>query len=222
MTDKPILFSTPMVRALLRGDKTQTRRVLSLRGFRDFSEFGPSDTPGYDWHFRRADGCWCDFTAADLPLAYTIGDRLWVKETWFFQNVDGADCTTERLAAGQSKPAIGYIADGIGFGGQRKKPSIFMPRWASRLTLTVTDVRAERLQDISEEDAIAEGIEPLTGSEGPNHYTIHIPGFGSFNAPTAKETFQMLWCYINGPDAWEANPWVVALTFDVDQRNIDQ
>src|SRR3546814_10006548 len=85
MADRPIRCSGPMVRALSDGRKTQTRRMLSIGGHKEFSEFGPSDTPGYDWHFRRADACWCDFRHSELlaRLRWHAGDRLWVKETFF-------------------------------------------------------------------------------------------------------------------------------------------
>jgi len=99
------------------------------------------------------------------------------------------------------------------------KPGIHMPRWASRLTLEVTDVRVERLQDISEADAMAEGIHRIwpeghISDDGPNHYTINLDGFNA-NAPTAAEVYRMLWEWINGPDSWTANPWVWAISFEV-------
>lgn len=85
-----------------------------------------------------------------------------------------------------------------------------MPRWASRLTLTVTDVRLERLQDISEADAIAEGVGRLTTS---------VPKMGK--SISARDAFHDIWNDINGPDAWDANPWVAAYSFDLRKRNID-
>ena len=97
--------------------------------------------------------------------------------------------------------------------GTRWRPSIHMPRWASRLTLTVTDVRVQRLQEISEEDARAEGAYPC---EGGWSY-----GGSPLAGTTARGAFYCLWNSLHGPDAWSANPWVCALTFTVDRRNID-
>ena len=201
MTDRPILFSAPMVRALLEGRKTQTRRLLKLRGHKRFSDFGPSDTPGYEWHFRRADGCWCDHRQSDLPLPYAIGDRLWVKEEW---QVSGLGYGVKLPIPGMGRLHYSATDDGAwkDYWG-RWRSSLHMPRWASRLTLTVNDVRVQRLQDISEADAIAESVQIHCGSDG------------------AKVEFEHIWNSINGPEAWDANPWVVALTFEVEQRNID-
>lgn len=109
----------------------------------------------------------------------------------------------------------------------RWRPSIHMPRWASRLTLLVTDVRVERLQDISEGDAIAEGIERLRSGRGFYDPTLsHADSraacrFGGY-FETATHAFEALWRSINGADAWEENPWVAAVTFTVHARNIDQ
>lgn len=87
-----------------------------------------------------------------------------------------------------------------------------MPRWASRITLEVTGVRVERLQDISRDDAIAEGVRPLVGSDGPNYWTV-ATDFGSLNAPTAQHCYELLWNWINGPGSWTANPWVWCVAF---------
>lgn len=91
---------------------------------------------------------------------------------------------------------------------------IHMPRWASRLTLEITDIRVERLQEISEEDAIREGIGLIPDSGGPNLYTVHIEG-AHLNAPTAKQVFARLWDTIHGEDAWDANPYVWVISFKV-------
>lgn len=178
MTDRPILFSAPMVRALLEGRKTQTRRLLKLSGHKQFSEFGPSDTPGYDWHFRRADGCWCDHRQSDLPLPYAIGDRLWVREAWRTGNAYD-DLSPAQLGGDEQ---ILFEVDGttIRWGPRCSEPGCyrharFMPRWVSRLTLTVTDVRVQRLQDISEADCIAEGIYQSSCAMGGVH-CINRPG----------------------------------------------
>lgn len=112
----------------------------------------------------------------------------------------------------------GYTKEAVKDYGLRIRPSIHMPRWASRLTLTVTDVRVERLQDISEADAIAEGC-PVSTMPGTIGHPLCPVGFNEMGTPIYW--FRELWNSINGPDAWDANPWVVALTFDVARRNID-
>lgn len=159
MGDKHILFSPPMVRALLNGKKTQTRRSLRLKGHRTFSEFGPSDTAGYDWCFRDAGMRWHDHTHASLCklLPYAVGDRLWVRENW--QGLTFGDCLpTKSQPCDLRYAATDACADlAADVRGYPWRPSIHMPRWASRITITVTDVRVQRLQDISEADAVAEG-----------------------------------------------------------------
>ena len=201
MADRPIIFSAPMVRALLDGRKTQTRRVLKKPAAIDaLAVFGPA--------FMTLPG------NVDL-IGYAPGDRLWVREAvcwvsgWGWRYRADNDDLAEKRETGEVS---------------RWRPSIHMPRWASRLTLTVTDVRVQRLQDISEADAVAEGIQRLIGSKGPNYFTREISGkwSGSFNAPTAAEVYSDLWNSLHGPGAWDANPWVVALTFTVQRGNIDQ
>lgn len=205
MTDKPILFSAPMVRALLDGRKTQTRRVLNpqpnmLNGGKPLNDGRGSYSTGSGWkryQFRR-------------------GDRLWVREAWApLERLTHNDPGTQALADGGF-----YRADEGTVEGEvsRWSPSIHMPKRASRITLQVTDVRVQRLQDISEEDAIAEGVapEPVRVFETP-----HTPP-----AREAKPAFQRLWDSINaardgGAYAWAANPWVTATTFEVVKGNID-
>lgn len=228
-TAKPIPFSGPMVRALLDGRKTQTRRVVKLRGHRTLSEFGPSDTNGYHWHFRDSEKRWHDYRHDDLlkRLPYQSGDRLWVREAW--RTADAYDDLPPRDLSGES--TVWYESDGkiqawgwteTGQSG-RYRHARFMPRWASRLTLTVTDVRVQRLQDISEGDAIAEGIEPYSGIDpdccGYLNY-LNNSEDGWWLAPI--QSFRTLWNSINGPEAWDADPWVDAYTFTVHRCNIDE
>ena len=221
MTDRPILFSALMVRALLDGKKTQTRRSLSFSGYKDFTEFQPSATQGYDWAFRRADMCWVELRHEELlaRLRFKVSDRLWVRESWQLHGRASDLCTVAYMAsvnhAGWNEAHEQFPNALAGTMKARPfqegwRPSIHMPRWASRITLTVTDVRVERLQDISAADCVAEGC--AGGHDS-------IPGY-PFSA-TPKEQYWQLWNSINGKDAWEQNPWVVALTFDVEQRNID-
>ena len=223
MTDKPIIFSAPMIRALWDGRKTQTRRMLKLRGHRTFSEFGPSDTTGYDWHFRDSEMRWHDYRHADLLrlLPYAPGDRLWVREAW---NVPDAYLLPENRETALG--LMNYRATPWAEPGAWRSP-IHMPRWASRLTLTVTDVRVQRVQEISAEDCAREGVVI------PDSALIR-DGF----MLAARNHFRDLWNSIHGPKprrraggtlsprpgidtTWDANPWVCALTFTVHQQNIE-
>ncbi len=191
MADRPILFSAPMVRALLEGGKTQTRRALKPQpSWEPATVDGCSFAAGWSWAglSRFPDAArFCEAAAQFVPCA--PGDRLWVKEAHSFGTKAYPDCL--------------YRADDGGYDLRWRSP-IHMPRWASRLTLLVTDVRVQRLQDISEADALAEGVEHHAGSDGP------------------CAEFEALWNSINGPDAWAENPWVAAITFEVVHANIDQ
>jgi len=210
-----------MVAALLAGRKTQTRRLLSLAGFRWFSQFGPSDTPGYDWHFRREDGCWCDYRHDHLPIRYHAGDRLWVREAWRTSKVSDELKPSQLCGGGYTRVWYESDRDNCDAHG-RYRHARHMPKWASRLTLLVTDVRIERLQDISEADAIAEGIGRDLIPDGliPGGNTgFGFPGYSGF--ATAKSAYAALWDSINGPGAWDANPWVVAISFEVKRGNIN-
>lgn len=231
MADKPILFSGPMVRALLAGTKTQTRRT-----FKGVEEV----RPGYFHAFGSGGGIFCDGEAevkhwAPSYLRIAPGDRLYVREHW------RAECTYDDVAPRDLTPdgqQWRYEADGLWSdrdamtaAAGRFRQGMHMPRWASRLTLTVTDVRVERLQDISEADAQAEGITRIgaeyiaRGSKewesGPNFYQVDIGG-GTMNDATAVAVYMRLWDWINGEGASAANPWVAAYTFTVEHGNIDQ
>jgi hypothetical protein len=225
MADKPIIFSAPMVRALLGGRMTQTRRIAkitAIMGNRAAIE-SPDERlielePG---EFRRGIFHYESTSAMSGPyrLPAAVGDRLWVREA-FVRYYDLDDCD---MRIGSLK--VAYKADG-GFrwldadtdefrDSPPWKPSIHMPRWASRLTLTVTDVRVQRLQDISREDARAEGLEWVAPTWG-------VGGIAESWNGDPRESYRGLWNNLHGPDAWDANPWVVALTFDVRRGNIDQ
>lgn len=194
MKERPIIFSAPMVRAILDGRKTQTRRVINPQ-------------PTVSEQRLRELGAWAD----DLTLSEQVnaafqagcidarcpygrpGDRLWVRETWQH---------TPTLAADLQGPVM-YRAHCE----ERPRPlawrsPIHMPRWASRITLEVTGVRVERLQEISEADARAEGC---AGGHGA------IPEYGYSASPV--EHYGFLWEQINGPGSWSANPWVWVIEF---------
>lgn len=203
MAERPMLFSGAMVRAILAGTKTQTRRVVK-----------PQPPSGHDWagwcvaSTHQADegkATWAAGFGPYLRDAHRVacpygqpGDRLWVRETFQRFTDDGETI---------------YKADPSGFEAMnelkrnecleaRWRPAIHMPRWASRITLEITGVRVERLQDISEADAVAEGC---AGGHGA------IPGYNY--AATPGEHYHWLWESINGAGSWDANPWVWVVEF---------
>jgi len=166
MPDRPIPFVAPLILALLAGTKTQTRRLLR----RTFREFGPSTTAGYDWHFRDAGMRWHDLRHVELlaRLPYAVGDRLWVREAHYLTD-DGdheravyasdADAAADHLL-GVRQTAKRYGLDDKWLAPHvRLRSSVHMPRWASRLTLTVTDVQVQRLQYSDGEVAMVEGAQ---------------------------------------------------------------
>ena len=207
MKERPILFSGDMVRAIIDGRKTMTRRIITSKAFKQWVEAGFTDefikSPENNWHEH-------------CPLGVP-GDRLWVKETWTHgqkrHNVaanaygydiqykaDGKCVGQYHFKSFQDVPYLGLENPYRGIDRIYKwKPSIHMPRWASRITLEITDVRVERLQEISEKDAKAEGVMP--------------------DYPTAlyASAFSELWNSINAKRGygWDANPWVWVISFKV-------
>lgn len=233
MKARPILFNAAMVRALLDGSKTQTRRIVKPQP--DSRCDRVLYDPPIGFRFRHDSNRQCPHGAP--------GDLLWVRETAAYgphqtlaYNADGwcgaVSANRERIYHGRVLEADGYkscfpASGARTFGlkkyGGRWKPSIHMPRWASRITLRVTDVRVERVQDISEEDAAAEGIKgrPLVASNGTTMLygaTANQPEHGL----TAKDGFNILWHSTYGPTAWDDNAWVWALTFEVLKQNVDE
>jgi len=225
VSDKPIIFSGPMVRALLDRRKTQTRRLLKpqLGDIAAAFEFVPGK-----WRFVGHDGARV-YQVFRPP--YASGDRLYVKEAWRTMDrqdsYSGAQIGAQCIDAGYRKPwsPLQYEADGardnwiadphtFGTKPGRYRHARFMPRWASRLTLIVTDVRVQRLQEISTDDALAEGVD-RNWRQGASSLELMAQGL-------AKNAFRDLWNSLHGPDAWAANPWCVALTFTVHRCNIDQ
>lgn len=243
--DHPIHFFAPMVRALLDGRKTQTRRAIKFPGVENVGEFvrvatDMSGRPVYE--MKGADGQHvskpCGKHLADYQFTPRIGTGhlLWVREA--VRAIDEAptfDRAVEYIADGgrsaiiapagdvSSEPfgrwwnLLAYRSDDPDLTGGKVVPPIHMPRWASRLTLTVTDVRVERLQDISDADALAEGI---MQSEGPLTYWSASKE-GPFSV-SPRAAYAALWHDINGPEAWDENPWVAAYTFTVKHGNIDK
>ena len=234
MKDRPILFSAPMIRALLAGTKTQTRRACKLPASPDhlgqwepflFGGQGCRDSKG-----REISGRWTishTRTGAVIGCPYgSAGERLWVRETIRAHEITEAEAAAntwrigdrlgERSSAGLD--GVVYVADNAfreiantreaserwmkvnAYRGLRGAvvPGIHMPRWACRIVLEITDVRVERLQDISEADALAEGV--AAHPDGPWH------------------AYRSLWTLINGAGSWDANPWVWVVSF----RRIEQ
>ncbi len=214
MREKPILFSAPMVRAILSGSKSQTRRICKpqpvsvgslgkRRVYRD-EEFKRA------WETIKGTGeC-----AQDRDCPYEPGDRLWVREAFM-------PCPLENPTTDPSMWSIAYASDAeqverlapagynpMLYNYERWSPSIHMPRWASRITLEITSVRVERLQDISEADAIAEGVTAVSSGGVTLFATTGVNCF-----QTAKDAYAALWESINGPGSWDANPWVWVVEF---------
>lgn len=218
MTERPILFSAPMVSATLRdvSPKEQTRRpVTRLLGFGPVTEFQRSDTAGYMWMFRDRRKLWHDIEHRRLiescPYG-AVGDRLWGRETLAYDSERGhyyAAIGTTSLGNPSGRQYVDYDMEIPAMGlPARSIPSIHMPRWASRILLEVTAVRVERLQDISEGDAIAEGlVEQRGGGWG-------LPDGSHFHGADPRISYWSLWEAINGPGSVEANPlvWVVEFT----------
>jgi hypothetical protein len=221
--ERPILFAGEMVRAIHADVKTQTRRTIDrIPKIGRISEFGRSDTPGYDYRFRCKQGRWHEFRAADLLAKCPHGQRgehLWVRESFLQPRVScQLPCGEYQGYWTGGRNDIKYAADGIkphwkDPSTQKQwyanRPSIHMPRWASRILLEITDIRIEQLREISHEDAIAEGVKRYADEDC---YKIYMPTT-SFGTSSPIKSFASLWDSINGIGAWESNPWTWAVSF---------
>ncbi|KPW31397.1 hypothetical protein [Pseudomonas coronafaciens] len=192
--ERPILFSAPMVRAILSGQKTVTRREVKKPAALDCL------AAGFEPAFLALPG------NADLCPYGKVGDRLWVREAWQTDAQVNAVAPRE-LSHGEP---IQYPADGASrqtgcsmITPGETRPSIHMPRWVSRMLLEITDIRVERLQDISKEQALAEGIMSCEQDIDPDA-----------NGYEALELFGGLWTMINGDGSWQSNPWVWVVEFE--------
>ncbi|MEW6462952.1 MAG: hypothetical protein AB1459_17660 [Pseudomonadota bacterium] len=248
MKERPILFSGPMVRAILEGRKTVTRRV---------AKFKPREA-GYNLAFSGLDagnyctgvmksgfvlrsrggpsGCWNDRTWP-IHCPYGLpGDRLWVRETWSDVNLQGApgiayraDDDVRDLMEDESfldeRGAFNYgdprckayhfacwSEDLLAGTEGRWRPSIHMPRWVSRILLEITAVRVEQLQDITEEQAVVEGVDRPENIRDVDVWDgAERELFNAMNQP--RDRFKRLWADINGAESWDANPWVWVVEF---------
>ena len=203
-SEKPILFSSPMVRAILNGSKTQTRRIMKPQPlFFTGRKYIVPDSAPKKFHD-------CDDIRECCPYGFP-GDRLWVRETWRPHGDEGhlslADATSTCTGPGDClfRASASEAEDAI----FRWRPAIHMPRWASRITLIVTDVRVQRLQDISEENAKAEGVVQTAGG----WWSAADGQAGG----SPRSAFGVLWNSINGADSWDANPWVWAVSFAIEK-----
>jgi len=219
MTEHPIIMQGWGVRGIIDERKRQTRRVINhILGKGRVTEFGPSTTPGYDWHFRDRHMLWHDVHTPWLlercPYGVPGETMLWVRETWF-ERYDPMTSKpydppqycyrateTEEVFLDDGDGAITWNADGT-----MASPwcaSIYMPKVAARLWLRLTDVRVERVQDITEADAVAEGVTPCG-----EHATL-CPDH------CYRNEFAVLWNSINAKRgySWVSDPWVWVLTFE--------
>lgn len=206
--ERPILMSAPMVRALLSGAKTQTRRVVKPQPLGGAPTLLEHLLPHQRWATDEAE----EEHVWKCPYGEP-GDRLWVRETWSPDPpIDSSWASTEWNGCGRRIDGVperfqhprfcNYSADWL-HGPIVWRPSIHMPRWASRLTLEITGVRVERLQEISEGDAYDEGTAEWCAETQRN----------GNKWPNIVRAYQGLWESINGPDSWASNPWVWVLEF---------
>jgi hypothetical protein len=215
-----------MVRALIDGRKTQTRRALNPQPFPVGGPFYrpyPVADPNY-WYSISRRGLVCNIQ----KVRYAPGDRLYVREEWSthpaFDGIAPRDLKRGSMIYTRADHTWHNAEDWIGAPFGRRRAGMHMPRWASRLTLMVTDVRVQRLQECTEEDAIAEGCvwdDDKAGFWVPG-VEHHIKNFPYLARATAREMYAALWDTINGSGEWLKNPWIVAITFTVEKRNIDQ
>lgn len=214
MTDRPVLFSAPMVRAIVDGRKTQTRRAVKGNPVHVLPFIGSDNLPTHDFGLCLEYGRVID-KHIKCPYGQT-GDRLWVRESCHadYNNTSDGITLAKYSADGSQVLYSGPETDDEGdqdydgscahwWYSKDSCPSIHMPRWASRITLEITGVRVERLQEISEADCVAEGC-----------YAKHVghpDDIGDYLPP--KTQYQQLWNHINGPESWAANPWVWVIEF---------
>lgn len=192
--ERPILFSGAMVRAILDGRKTQTRRILKSKGYK--IDIDTSNKTGLlDCVIEDEYGDYYPYR----PYG-DVGDLLWVRESWAarpdMDHLPPSQCDDTGI---WWKASVSAFSTGYEACHGKWRPSIFMPRWASRITLEIVIVRVEQLQTISEKDAISEGMGKCC--DAPDHGPI--------------VAYHGLWDMINGPGSWDSNPWVWVIEFKV-------
>lgn len=236
MKERGMIFNGEMVRAILDGRKTQTRRIMKPQP-------EPCPRGGHWWpsnvfktmlhveeEMQNGKGGWGGLVGDACPFG-DVGDRIWVREAYRFpaslDDVSPTGVGEMAVATGYRKPwaptfyeFTGTFSDGWkGFetppkvsGAGKLRPSIHMPRWASRILLEITDVRVERLNAISEEDAEAEGIDMEALYDSQDCYDC-IADHNMTGRPTVTGAFKFLWESIYGEEGWKSNPWVWVIEF---------
>ncbi|WP_072166374.1 hypothetical protein [Erwinia sp. Leaf53] len=219
MRERGIIFNAEMVRAILDGRKTQTRRIVKGQRTGEVWSVKPA---GVKKHNRHTHDWW--LPTGSLPYSALPacpfgqpGDRLWVRETWSEDFANYYPNDRVWYAANDDRRRDIEIVDGVrGIYSPesdvhvpfRWRPSIHMPRWASRITLEITGVRVERLYSISEPDAVSEGLSPIRWYSHPTEGVVRDTG-----GMVATIRFKELWSSIYGVDSWQANPWVWVVEF---------
>ena len=207
MTDRPILFSASMIRALLDGRKSMTRRMAWKEDGAIDVKYG-RELAAEGWRIEPRDSTHSYAWKPTIWQRIKPGDRLWTRETW------------RPVHSGDPSRGAKYRTD-VESDQTLWKSGRFMPRWASRFTLVVTATKIERLQDISEEDAIAEGFKRrklvIDGEELDGYFGACDDAADS----TALLAFENLWISLHGTEVWASNPEVVCLRFSVHRSNID-
>lgn len=238
MKERPILFNTEMVKAILEGRKTQTRRVLSNQPDKNCDEA-----------FLGLDGIWCfskptlskriSYSGDDIKCPFgMVGDRLWVREAFMpdpsadsdhwndedslhtYYSWDGCGSKVSELPkALKTNKHVFYKAEANHPELSLWTPNYRMPRWASRILLEITSIRVERLSNISRSDAVDEGIETFKIDCGRDGLKTAYKDYTSHNNAITRnnpiDSFRTLWESVNGADSWDKNPWVWVIDFKV-------
>jgi hypothetical protein len=235
IVERPILFSGPMVRAILEGRKTQTRRIVKPQPPRCIDSLhGNELRKRAPYEIQDADGNNCGWGFQDEENNYkcrfgTIGERLWVRETCWsdgqevYYSADeakgqwlphrkrvkkGRDLSISRDESYQRLLTLHHYAGGF----CRKVPAIHMPRWACRIVLEIENIRLERLHEITDDDCVAEGQEPIGEKLNPPGGSVQLGRLNGKYAPV-RQLFSELWTEINGANSWNENPWVWVIQF---------
>ena len=200
---KPILFSAPMVQAIFNGTKTMTRRAVTARSA-EMVALMVNLNAGIRGEESKDELIRCCNPFGEL------GDILWVRENFAFET----KFNSIKPSLVPYSANVFFVADGLPNYVKRKRPSIHMPKERARIWLEITDIKVERLHDISEIDAVAEGVQSSSSYfNGTTLYKDYLQEEVSYAFDTAVESYTSLWCSINGRDDYDANPWVWAISF---------